>query len=184
MEPPPFSSIAGISYFMHKNALRRSMSRIRDHSILGDVDEGCRRLFDTGVVERDIEATELLDRLLDDGLDVAGGGHVAFHGEHPPTVLGDESSGLVVAGGVDVGQDHVRAFGCEGDRRGAADAAAGTGHEGDLSGEPAFSHLLVSLSVEEVEDSVPADPTAGRQVPKRVGDGRGQVSGVRQPRRA
>src|ERR671921_695864 len=32
MEPPPFSSIAGISYFMHKKALRRSMSINRDQS--------------------------------------------------------------------------------------------------------------------------------------------------------
>src|SRR4029453_9404138 len=30
--PPPFSSISGISYFMHKNTLRRLMARIRSHS--------------------------------------------------------------------------------------------------------------------------------------------------------
>ena len=63
MEPPPCSSMAGISYFMHKNALRRSMSSSRDHSLVGDVDQRRRRLFDTSVVERDVEATELLDGL-------------------------------------------------------------------------------------------------------------------------
>src|SRR4051794_20286137 len=108
---------------------------------LGGVDERRRWLLDTGVVEGDVQSTEITDGPLNQVLDLTGGRHVARDGEDPPTVHGEYVRGLLVACCVDVGQDHVGALGCEARCRGAADAAPCTVHDGAFSGKPTFSHL-------------------------------------------
>jgi hypothetical protein len=137
------------------------------------------RLFDASVVERDVEVTELLDRLLDDGLDVAGGGHVGGVSEMLLTVLTDQLSGLCIAGCVDVGQDHFRAFGREGYGRGAADAAARTGHKRDLPAN--LDSAIFGLTFWSRRwNSVRADPAGGVDRYGRVA-GWGGCQGYRLP---
>jgi hypothetical protein len=70
------------------------------------------------------------------GLEVLGSGHVASHGDDLSAGRLDQSRRLVVCLLVDVGDHHTGAFTRERQGGGTPDACAGSGHEGDLVGEP------------------------------------------------
>src|SRR5215208_8520149 len=107
--PPPFFSINGISCFMHRKTPRRSTSTIRSHS--SSVRSARRhRLFDTGVVEGEVEATERLGRLIQRGPHVMGPRHVTLDGKRSPPGLFNEAGRLLIAFFRKVGKHHVRAL--------------------------------------------------------------------------
>ena len=90
MTPPPARSMSGISCFMHRNTPRRLTSTIRSHSSSVISAIGVDRLLDAGIVEREVEATERLDRSVQGGLHVLGPRHVAGDGESAPSGLLDQ----------------------------------------------------------------------------------------------
>jgi hypothetical protein len=106
------------------------------------------RLFDTGVVEGEVEAPEGLDRTVQRRLHVRGPRHVAPDRERPPAGLFDHAGRFPVALFRNIGDHHVGALARERQRRGAADAAPRSGHKRDLSCEASIlcCHLLLLLA--------------------------------------
>ena len=94
-----------------------------------------------GVVQEDVDATQLGDRLPDRLVDLVLGGHVAGQ-RHGPDALGLEVARRAPSGvAVDVGNGHCRALLAEGAPEGAAETDGPAGDEHDLALEP-HAHRL------------------------------------------
>jgi hypothetical protein len=109
------------------------------------------RLFTSGVVEGEVQATERFDRLVDRSLHVLGPRHVAGDGDRPSAEFLDHAGSFLIAFAGDVGDHDAGALASEGQGGGAADAARGTGHERDLACEASVlirhsCHLLLRMS--------------------------------------
>jgi hypothetical protein len=132
MAPRPCWSIRGISYFMQRKTPRTLMAMIRSHSssVMSAADLGL--LFDAGVVEGDIGASERCDRLVQRGLDVRGLGYVALDGERLAAEVLDHAGCFLVAVVGHVGDHDAGALAGERQGRSAADPAGRAGHERDL----------------------------------------------------
>ena len=108
----------------------------------------CVRASKPGVVDHDVDAAEPQRGVEEGCVDRSFVGHVEFDGERAfrPEVRGD----LLGAVGVDVGDDHARAFGGEslGDR--SPDARRGTGHQRDTSGEGVWGRPAPELRLFEL----------------------------------
>ena len=90
---------------------------------------------------QEIHATQLGHRLLDEGVDGLGGGHVGGHGERAAAALahpGRDVGQLAPRAG---GEDHRRALVGEGLRHRAADAPAGARDDGRLPVERLRRHI-------------------------------------------
>ena len=91
------------------------------------VDRGAQR--QPGIVDDDVEATELRGNVVDDGGDAVGAGHVERPGLGLATRCNDRiGNGLGAVGG-DIGDSDIGAFGREHMRGGATHAAGGAGDE-------------------------------------------------------
>src|SRR5699024_8172058 len=97
--------------------------------------ERCRRLFDSGIVDREVDPAEFVDGRGDGRLDGACVGDVGDDGAGAPTGVPDQSGGLVQVVLADRDQGDVGAGLGAGESGGAADADAGSRDEGDLVGE-------------------------------------------------
>ncbi|MNZ96753.1 hypothetical protein D3C78_1159610 [compost metagenome] len=91
--------------------------------------------FDAGVVHGVVEATIGGDGLLDHGLGVGFAGHVATDEGRFATGVADQLHGAFAAFGVEVGDDHLQAFGGERQCHCTTDTASGASDQGDLAGE-------------------------------------------------
>jgi hypothetical protein len=103
--------------------------------LLADVGRRLGRLFDAGVVERDVDAPEPVDRLRQSRVDIGALGDIAAYGDDPPAVCLDQAGRFGVGLLVDVGDHHAGALTRERQRGSAADTCAGSSDEGDLVGE-------------------------------------------------
>ena len=110
--------------------------------------------LDAGVVEGEVQPPERLDRLRQGRLHVLGPRHVAPHGDRPPALLLDQAGRLPVALLGHVGGHHAGPLAGERQRRRAADAVRGPGHERHLSCEAPIRirchFLLLWLPIREV----------------------------------
>src|SRR5438105_5810783 len=100
-----------------------------------DVGDARVALFDSGVVEGDVDPAERVDRTLQGCADLVAAGDVAADGHHVPADLFDGLNGVTAVFLGQVGRDDAGAFTCERDSRRAADAIAGAGDEDDLPSE-------------------------------------------------
>ncbi len=108
--------------------------------MLGDVDQWRHRLFDPGVVERDVQTPECVDRPRECGFDLVAVSDVATRTQGSDAVLLDHLDGTRELVQIDVGYCHVGTRCSERDRSGAAYSARCTRDKGDLSGEFIVSH--------------------------------------------
>ncbi len=110
--------------------------------------------LDARVVEGEVQPPESLNGLGQGRLHVLGPRHVAPDGERPPALLLDQAGRLLVALLGHVGGHHAGPLAGERQRRRAADAARGPGHERDLSREtpvPVRRHCLAPFHVAHPE---------------------------------
>jgi hypothetical protein len=84
------------------------------------------------VVDDDIDATELVESLLSEGVEVLGPCRVAWDDKRAASELADLLSDGLELIGASCGEGNVGAILGEGECRRAADAPPGTGYEGDF----------------------------------------------------
>jgi hypothetical protein len=123
-------------FVLHAGPDAAQVDRVHPVEVLGRLVGGVgRRGLDAGVVEREVEPTEAVDRAFDQGGDLLLVGHVA--GDSERLIPG---GGQLVGGGtqrlvVDVGEHHGSARFGEGLGSGKPHPGAGPGDQGDLAGE-------------------------------------------------
>jgi hypothetical protein len=108
---------------------------VEDAVPLVEFDLGKRRrlVFNTGVVEGDVQSAERLDSARDRRLNPLGHRYVAGDDQHLPTGILDRICGLPQRILCAVDDGDASAFGGERDSGGAPDAAGSAGNEGDLA---------------------------------------------------
>ncbi len=132
--PPPRSSIARISYFMHRKIDLRLTATSRSNVASSQSASSVGLGLDRGHVGGAVEAAVSCPRLRDRRLDVGRLRHVGAHEHRLAAVAADQLDGLLAAVVGDVGDDDPGAGRGEGQRRRAAHAAGGAGDQRDLAG--------------------------------------------------
>jgi hypothetical protein len=138
MAPPPRCKQQG-NLVLHRQ--EHSAQVDCDHAVpvvVGRVGQGgSAGPLDAGIVERHVDPAVGVHRDIEGSLHLAGVGDVATDGDGLAAGFGDEPGGFGVGLLVGVGDDYRGAFAGEREGGGAADAAGGTGDEGNVVGEPA-----------------------------------------------
>jgi hypothetical protein len=119
---------------MHKNTPLKLMAMSPPHSssVIGGGRYG---LFNADVVKGDVKAPECFECLVQCSLDVLGLGHITADSEHLAAEFLNQAGRFLSALVGHVGDNRAGALTRERQRRSPANAAPGTGHEGNLGCE-------------------------------------------------